>query len=117
VFPATNAAVLINPVRLKRRTNMSQHTPGPWTVEPYDNTDLCGIYRVWEVQRRLVGEDEQAIQREELANARLIAAAPELLAALERIESAVRSGDMRSLVVSLQGIVRAAIAKARGGAR
>ena len=61
-------------------------TPGPWTVEPYDNTDLLGIYRVWEAQKRLC--DEEMLPRfedanaENQANARLIAAAPELLQAL-----------------------------------
>lgn len=67
------------------------HTPGPWTVEPwsYDNgrrmvhtiqtkTDavaqLCNLYR---------HPDHTDADAEMMANARLIASAPELLEALE----------------------------------
>ena len=49
------------------------HTPGPWTVSP--DRDLWGVFTIAEVEAE-EGDNDQA-------NARLIAAAPALLAALE----------------------------------
>ncbi len=67
----------------------SKHTPGPWEVDRY----------YWTLQRRLFGDDEPEVQiigrisetedDEREANARLIAAAPELLAELIAIAKKV----------------------------
>lgn len=101
------------------------HTPGPWLV-----WDLKGTARVDHttgVFRQLDGNDEQTIalcdedlslsSDEQFANARLIAAAPELLEALEELEqrldytkSGAFSHDDRAECLA---IARAAIAKAR----
>ena len=55
-----------------------QHTPGPWIIEPRGNLQArqyieAGEFRIAE-----------CLNRDQDANARLIAAAPELLAALKR---------------------------------
>lgn len=94
---------------------MIKHTPGPWTVEHHGgpwhifgaNDERVGTYSTsapastaeqWDVSQ---------------ANARLIAAAPELLAALESIVE-----DIHPNVGGTQGVIRkvaaAAIAKATG---
>lgn len=52
---------------------MSQHTPGPWIVNgPHDAPWVCTA-------------DHRTILPETMTDARLIAAAPELLAALQAI--------------------------------
>lgn len=59
----------------------SKHTPGPWTIEPYDRSDkdiiISGRYPICFVDFDDVEHDEQE------ANARLIKAAPELYAAIK----------------------------------
>jgi hypothetical protein len=63
------------------------HTPGPWTVEPC--TSSWGTYRIVEAEKDIQELDDLnsdlVPQQEErdLANARLIAAAPDLLEALD----------------------------------
>lgn len=85
---------------------MSGHTPGPWTVE------RDGPNRRWLVN----GDDfavatcDGAIRRQE-ADARLIAAAPDLLNALRDMLDG--TGDITAERV---GRARAAIAKATGEA-
>ena len=88
---------------------MSGHTPGPWVVlqNPMshdcitsDDCRICDMPR-W--------DDEYA--EEETANARLIAAAPDLLEALQAIEKYMRA-DFDDMPMS--GKARAAIAKATG---
>ena len=89
----------------------SKHTPGPWiadgpVVEAFDapfTADICCTLREgygW--QTSLVPDMATAF-----ANACLIAAAPDLLAALEAVEDAMPGAF---------GIVSAAIARARGEA-
>lgn len=63
------------------------HTPGPWRV---DETVALGAYGVWtdgecmrQVCRVYNGVDDSLPRQERDANARLIAAAPELLEALQ----------------------------------
>lgn len=90
----------------------SQHTPGPWYVTP----DACAVYEKDGLGYRadtichIVGHPFTR------ANARLIAAAPDMLAALER------AADELDSIMDWHGIghpavlrdARAAIAKARG---
>ena len=95
-----------------------QHTPGPWEAcQPYDYGDFDG-------ESRLVCGDDMRIAvvhwhphlNAEMwdANAHLIAAAPELLEALETLEAAL----IRDLGAGYAGVAlcQAAIAKARGEA-
>ena len=108
----------------------AQHTPGPWRV----GTDLRAVCVDWRDERGNLSRD--AITRngwakivakiphgtwasvsEHVANARLIAAAPGLLSALESYMFAeeIDDADVRQaeLAVTRQD-ARAAIAKARG---
>ena len=104
---------------------MNTHTPGPWVVEslpdegPSIHTGGSGI------ARRIAGVDVGGWKRTTLAdaeaNARLIAAAPDLLEALQAIAhfihttSAAEGGASKySANVVAADMVRAAIAKATG---
>jgi hypothetical protein len=98
---------------------MSKHTPGPWVVN--DIRD-CGTFiqtkEEFENGRLTIGVVESATNRtyyptryEAKANARLIAAAPELLDALQHVLAASDAGDMDSLA-NAASEARAAIAKA-----
>ena len=94
---------------------MSKHTPGPWSLD----TENVGDYLrghvsvdapdhgalalvVWKME-----DDDQSPVCE--ANARLIAAAPDLLEALRFIEANTVEGG------AFNKVARAAIAKATGG--
>lgn len=96
---------------------MSKHTPGPWVIdmESSDAGDICPKndfdLSICEVQRADYSQktgryfDGQTTE----ANRQLIAAAPDLLAALEEIVDyqELDAGEMKR-------IARAAIAKATG---
>lgn len=69
------------------------HTPGPWfndgtDIMAEDNFCVATVHRP-----RMDDEGTYMSNGRANANARLIAAAPELLAALKRIEHKWRSGD------------------------
>ena len=83
----------------------TQHTPGPWSIAGY-HVGTMGV---------TVASVIYAAGAER-ANARLIAAAPDLLAALERIANSEEyHGDTFSCdFETLQSVARAAIAKATG---
>ena len=82
----------------------SKHTPGPWGV-----TRLQGVEYVTIDGGRVSVARVSALKTGE-ANARLIAAAPELLAALELALIAIDE----DAAPKVAGMARAAIAKARG---
>lgn len=84
---------------------MTEHTQGPWDVE--DSTQPVVT----------ISSDGRFICRAHRKNARLIAAAPELLAALKAAEVVLNSIDMsgHSWVNDTLYTARAAIAKAEGG--
>lgn len=98
----------------------AKHTPGPWEAcEPGDYSDYGGDSIV------VLGNDMritvvQGSRQEDLANARLIAAAPELLAAAKNFdayEKAVEAGDdidAMCIYAATSRMMRAAIAKATG---
>ncbi|WP_414613948.1 hypothetical protein [Stenotrophomonas muris] len=94
---------------------MSKHTPGPWGIEQTDDTNWIGFMRphdgkveliVCTTARDFMLKDEAREQND--ANARLIAAAPELLALLVESQRSI-GGDWRERR-------DAAIAKATGEA-
>jgi hypothetical protein len=97
---------------------MSQHTPGPWQVDAEDS-DLFhqDEARFWINADGLqhIGYVDGPRTAERIANARLIAAAPDLLAALKAIEFQVRQGKVFERDACITQ-ARAAIAKAIGGA-
>ena len=84
----------------------TNHTPGPWKVISVDWTP-SGNARF----------EIEGIHRTGIADARLIAAAPELLAVLERVQSMFSyqfEGGLTGCMADLSIDVRAAIAKATG---
>jgi len=101
---------------------MSRHTPGPWSV---GNTDplLFGVKRgngmapIGFVYGPSFPE-RSALGSEALANARLIAAAPDLLEALQMIYSEtadyIRLNNLGGMDNQCMKLSRAAIAKATG---
>jgi hypothetical protein len=97
----------------------AKHTPGPWQVDPEPSSD--GSLLVWGDTRSPRGGEVVAWCNSELtrnhADARLIAAAPELLAACRAWiayldpRDNLYSHEETELIRQMQ----AAIAKARGG--
>ena len=95
----------------------SKHTPGPWTTE-YENTHGAVNYSIHPptakkiedgIARGRVYTRPLAYSIKEEANARLIAAAPDLLEACENIEN-----DGGQVPEHVWKMIQAAIAKATG---
>ena len=76
----------------------SKHTPGPWSADQYERI----LKSVWPNNTN------------NKANAALIASAPELLAALENVLSAVAYSEEAAADILDLDEIRAAIAKAKG---
>lgn len=107
----------------------AKHTPGPWFVS-HREPSVCSIWRrdpkeLYENGGTVAGErplatvwpgwtgpDETGFPV--LANARLMAAAPDLLAALEKIPQRYMD-DMDAHTPRAAQLIRVAIAKATGG--
>lgn len=99
----------------------NKHTPGPWQVE------LCRVYHNSGKGRRNIAiclasqkppSDEYEVF-EDIANARLIAAAPELLAALEAAREFIVDGMAMGFVgmpedEDVLEVIEKAISKAKG---
>lgn len=104
-----------------------KHTPAPWEVSSAGHGSLsCFVIDEYFVLNRTVA-DNRAIAADIIdpatgmpseANARLIAAAPELLAELELLSSVVEGCGMAAMpeVECRLVFARSAIAKATGGA-
>ena len=99
---------------------MSPHTPGPWAVDA-DDEPYAGIVEgtrigndTWTVAMALA--DVPALEREVEANARLIAAAPDLLDSLRSILglAEIKYGNLHADVTVEFDKARAAIARATG---
>jgi hypothetical protein len=94
----------------------NKHTPGPWTLHP---TALHPAVRSVGTPdtgpRRICTVGTMNGHPVDKANARLIAAAPELLEALQNIIDSIDKGHA-AILCPLAAAARAAIAKATGGA-
>lgn len=98
----------------------TQHTPGPWSVCSHSWSDTSiyakedDSYRVCRLSMLPISEENQSMLESEMdANALLIAAAPDLLEALEVVENSIQTtGFFRDS--SMHGMIQAAIAKAKG---
>jgi hypothetical protein len=111
--------------------NTHTHTPGPWQIQFWNDSarpsrrdtpvittgkDAIGeLFNLWDED----GEDREA---ERLANARLIAAAPEMLAALESLAVGLSPASVEMQRENLADLFRVcrelaenALAKAKGG--
>lgn len=105
--------------------NHSKHSPGPWIVDRHaDNEELVvrsdpdwGIVANCQTDSYSLSEQEN-LMAEIQANARLIAAAPEMLNMLLSVENWFREYDVQNGPDSgsqlLLNNIRAAIAKATG---
>jgi hypothetical protein len=102
------------------KTKKTQHTPGPWKV--FDSDVNTGKHRsIWRADgcgtaiAKIHGDPRSA--RENTANANLIAAAPDLLAACEMGLREFSTTDIFSENAEALDMMHAAIAKAKGGAK
>lgn len=91
---------------------MSKHTPGPWTVRVCSDTRCVWPQVDGPNDEEIIVSHAMMSCRIEDANARLIAAAPELLAALQEMLS--RFGGATDKETPAEKQARAAIAKATG---
>jgi hypothetical protein len=112
----SNETKVQNPVTVSGKT--AAHTPGPWTavkarIEIAGKRGFRGNYRVADAYFSAELADTPR-HEEACANARLIAAAPELVAALERTLSYLTS--YRGGAMGCYEQARAALAKAKGAA-
>lgn len=94
-----------------------RHTPGPWTVKVIDTiSDEPAYWHITDTHGGVVGD----VQSVNAADARLIAAAPDLLAALkhalERFEAIPDHRDEIGVYRKAAQMARAAIAQAEGDA-
>ena len=111
------------------KTEKSKHTPGPWSVNDINPSDIYGYERGTKRGRFVAtavnfGSGNCCHTEEDRANAHLIAAAPELLAALEKAllglmaatSAANREGNETAVEVyrEIGDIACAALAKAKG---
>lgn len=118
--PAALAASEASQAAIKRVNAQAGHTPGPWTLLPEEadkdylrirGTRLGGRYKVANVHH-IRYEGAHAVVRERddaesIANARLIAAAPELLAALKAIVDCAGPGAGPEIGLALDAIQKA----------
>lgn len=65
----------------------TQHTPGPWEIEPHSTIDKC-----FNVGPGISIDYDDVNHEEQDANARLVSAAPELLEALQLIIGMAEDG-------------------------
>lgn len=97
----------------------AKHTPGPWTLKPAEDGEFrepgngdAAVVGSNLVSPGIVWQNDE----EGRANARLIAAAPELLEALEAVQAELDSGapNIARRMHALGVQISAAIAKAKG---
>jgi hypothetical protein len=106
---------------MANETSETEGTPGPWRLETESRsadgsdlvvTDAIGAYTVATCR---IGDTGVADVYEAEANARLIAAAPEMAAALRKIVALNGStGGLKSLVAEFKHWAEQALAKAEG---
>ncbi len=96
---------------------MSGHTPGPWRLHNRSEfsivSDSFGVATCGGHSDNTRNSED--LYQEQIANARLIAAAPDLLAALREAYAAMEPMHHLPAVSEALGASRAAIAKATGG--
>lgn len=91
-----------------------KHTPGPWRIETENETGIPTISIRDGLNQQIATVNPYRLAWRD-ADARLIAAAPEMLEALERVAvmlSAHNDSDYQFML----SLIKPAIAKAKGGA-
>lgn len=93
---------------------MTNHTPGPWKITKTTHKgEFVNVLTAGEAMEHLFYMEVAPGQKKAEANARLIAAAPELLETLEYLESVLSEQSEETFAMELLRI-RAAIAYATG---
>lgn len=103
---------------------MSDHTPGPWHCTPEEELHKIGVYVgqfddvvICDVTDEDLEGDKETVAKTCEANARLIAAAPELLSIVEQILNDIESTDYGcSISQATDDLARSIVAKAKGRA-
>ena len=92
------------------------HSTGPWTAMVTDNLALDGTPALWDIVQRSSGGTVAEIQSHNPDDAALVAAAPDLLAALQALVGEADLGeiDHDDSTRALLAQARAAIARATG---
>lgn len=92
------------------------HTPGPWVIEPGHSVVFIRTADGSNIATTNCCHYWQEFTEQALANARLIAAAPEMLEALEEAVGCLSEYENEMLAPGVRILdgARAAIAKARG---
>ena len=89
---------------------MGDHTPAPWTVcKPHNAEGTIQIEQAHQMIGEVYGDGDDSVE-ETAANANLVAAAPEMLAALHAVNRWAQDWHE-----DLRHLIDAAIAKATGG--
>jgi hypothetical protein len=109
---------------MKTTTPQAEHTPGPWfyAASAHEDADYI-VGSAWPDPRGEGYNPQVALIRNSqsaLSNARLIAAAPDLVAALERLTSDVECYCADNVADNRpcgHCVARAALAKAKGGTK
>jgi hypothetical protein len=100
--------------------NAIQHTPGPWAAPSDHSYGDIGIVADSRLLAMVTNDEDQPIaDSEQMANARLMAAAPELLAAISTLVGIAETDcmdDKSNVWRSAMIAADAAIAKAEGRA-
>lgn len=91
----------------------AKHTPGPWRYVRGNGSPTTGQHMIAGAKPGYLAEVRDCGSGNVEANARLIAAAPELLEALQLVVDTAENGGWPSAVLV---ITKAAIAKAKGSA-
>jgi hypothetical protein len=99
---------------------MTQHSKAPWIITQgaYGAVDV-GPAMLAHPGRDMVAyaaERGRDLLAQRAADAALIAAAPDMLAALQAIAAETTGYDTEDMIANIQGICRAIITKAKGGA-
>ena len=99
--------------------NTTKHTPGPWHTHRDDTAPLFPRFYVTCKGIRsiaiMTGGSDSSLADENEANARLIAAAPELLEALQKLQPILwNDSAICRAYADVEKLVEAAIAKAKG---
>jgi hypothetical protein len=106
----TTKRTTTNAAREAGQTERSAHTPGPWMTSP--------LMQSWVFANEgfVAKAEGRFTESEKIANARLIAASPELLEALEEIIKRLARDDYADVenLARCHLVARAAIAKAKG---
>lgn len=92
---------------------MSKHTPGPWIVYDDSNDGKTNRMEIAAIGKT-VARIYNSVPEEDLPNARLIAASPDLLAVLKELQESAAYWSEYDVPIGIVDRINQAIAKAEG---